>query len=166
MSDTQTITCPACERLDLHPRYTLHRISFDIVRWSPDGSGKGNIENLYLPFMKWGCPGISVHGSRVTAVQAATRRQVGRSRACPIAEDDTRRLPVPARPRKAGRNERLHSFLYIEGSAAPRQGPGRDPEGIPLLVSGWQAANGTGSRTAMIPFTRRGTTKMGSHSHA
>jgi hypothetical protein len=33
---------------------------------------------------------VSVYGSRVTAVQQSIRRRVGSSRACPIAEDDTR----------------------------------------------------------------------------
>jgi hypothetical protein len=92
---------------------------------------------------------VSVHGSGVTAVPAATSTQVGRSRACPIAEDDTRRLPVPARPREAGRNERRHSLLYIEGSTVRRERPGGvKREGISLLVSVFQAADNTGSRTA------------------
>lgn len=58
MTDPQApITCPACQRIDLAPRYAIERMHFDIFCRSDEHKDGGRVESLYLPFLRWDCPG-------------------------------------------------------------------------------------------------------------
>jgi hypothetical protein len=108
---------------------------------------------------------VSVHEPRVTSVYCPRfvyegcplpLRWPAAINLTPVAAGDS---SLPARPCRAGEEEFDNALFGVEGPAVRRKRPGRDLAGIPLLVSGFQAANINGRRTpaASPAYTGRGT---------